>query len=514
MVILLANPIFPQKMLKDFLMRPSSREVLKKLTMAESTINKVTLLHLGKRSKPARLKLIDEAREYIFTTVPYWFNDQEGKEYLRVFQEKRKKMPEIDMRLILGWAGEDMLAELFPSKKFIQIKEVFSGLIRWNTPGMARAFSMDLLKHRMHDKMLIVDGERLVMGGLNVADEYLQGGLTRAGWHDTDVLIEGPAAQEAAKLFIKNWELMKLLKSSKSFPPFKKQWVKLFKELYFSNKDYWEFKLPPKTRPRKLPLYDIRKVQFPLKRYFNNPKYFPPLKSDDCKSPVWLIYDTPFADLQSKRPYKPYSKTQRTIEYLLKHCKKSAKFFIPYPTFNLKVRKTLEKAAKRGIEVSILTNSAQSVDIPATYYGSFSHFLPLALAGVKIYEWQGHSELLKLEKDNQCKILNGWPGNTVHTKAIVFDDSVVMIGSHNLNVRSDNYNTEIMALIIDEPLGKELANVFAEDIDDSHPITIECNGKKFPAPRKARRLFIKDIIEKLESYKALIKWWKNFRLYL
>ncbi|MBL8742432.1 MAG: phosphatidylserine/phosphatidylglycerophosphate/cardiolipin synthase family protein, partial [Myxococcales bacterium] len=71
-----------------------------------------------------------------------------------------------------------------------------------------------VLNHRWHEKYLIADGRAVVMGGMNIADEYMLGGTDtlvetlgeqRAAWRDMDVLIEGPAAADAFASFADNW---------------------------------------------------------------------------------------------------------------------------------------------------------------------------------------------------------------------------------------------------------------------------------------------------------------------
>ena len=71
------------------------------------------------------------------------------------------------------------------------------------------------MNHRWHEKYLIVDGQKAILGGLNIADEYMFGGTgrrfetmgaEREAWRDTDVYIEGPSARDAFDGFSKNWE--------------------------------------------------------------------------------------------------------------------------------------------------------------------------------------------------------------------------------------------------------------------------------------------------------------------
>ena len=71
------------------------------------------------------------------------------------------------------------------------------------------------LNHRWHEKYLVADGNKAIVGGLNIADEYMFGGTDRKimslgterpAWRDTDILIEGPAAHDVYNAFSRNWE--------------------------------------------------------------------------------------------------------------------------------------------------------------------------------------------------------------------------------------------------------------------------------------------------------------------
>ena len=57
----------------------------------------------------------------------------------------------------------------------------------------------------MHAKLLVVDGERAITGGMNIGDKYshLNPGAHR--WRDTDVLFSGPAAGDAVRIFANCW---------------------------------------------------------------------------------------------------------------------------------------------------------------------------------------------------------------------------------------------------------------------------------------------------------------------
>ncbi|MBD8873354.1 cardiolipin synthase [Rhodanobacter sp. DHB23] len=62
------------------------------------------------------------------------------------------------------------------------------------------------LNFRNHRKIVVVDGVRAFVGGLNVGDEYLGLKPPLAPWRDTHMELAGPAAADLQQLFADDWE--------------------------------------------------------------------------------------------------------------------------------------------------------------------------------------------------------------------------------------------------------------------------------------------------------------------
>lgn len=61
------------------------------------------------------------------------------------------------------------------------------------------------LNFRNHRKVLVVDGVRGFVGGLNAGDEYLGKMPPLAPWRDTHMQIEGPAVADLQRVFAEDW---------------------------------------------------------------------------------------------------------------------------------------------------------------------------------------------------------------------------------------------------------------------------------------------------------------------
>ncbi len=83
--------------------------------------------------------------------------------------------------------------------------------------------------NRDHRKILVVDGQVAIVGGVNLSTAYQSNPLGKSGgppgttpdqWRDTDLQIEGPAVAELQKLFLEHWTGQKgeAVDSSAMFP--------------------------------------------------------------------------------------------------------------------------------------------------------------------------------------------------------------------------------------------------------------------------------------------------------
>ncbi|MEW5297737.1 MAG: hypothetical protein WDW36_000922 [Sanguina aurantia] len=62
------------------------------------------------------------------------------------------------------------------------------------------------LNFRNHRKIVVVDGTRAFVGGLNVGDEYLGLKPPLAPWRDTHMELRGPAVSDLQQLFARDWQ--------------------------------------------------------------------------------------------------------------------------------------------------------------------------------------------------------------------------------------------------------------------------------------------------------------------
>ena len=71
--------------------------------------------------------------------------------------------------------------------------------------GLIRIFGPMRINYRNHRKNVVVDGKVAWAGGSNIGIEYLGLDPKVGHWRDTQILIEGPAAQAFALVFREDW---------------------------------------------------------------------------------------------------------------------------------------------------------------------------------------------------------------------------------------------------------------------------------------------------------------------
>lgn len=86
------------------------------------------------------------------------------------------------------------------------------GIHRFATHRWRNRFQLNFRNHR---KIVVVDGERAFVGGLNVGEEYLGHKPPLAPWRDTHLELRGPAASDLAQLFADDWQWI----TGKRLPP-------------------------------------------------------------------------------------------------------------------------------------------------------------------------------------------------------------------------------------------------------------------------------------------------------
>ena len=134
----------------------------------------------------------------------------------------------------------------------------------------------------------------------------------------------------------------------------------------------------------------------------------------------------------------------------------------------------IEAMGAQGASIKILTNSALSNNHNSVHAFYVPYRKRLIEAGVDLYEVQGNGSLAGyLDRVG----VDGRAG--LHTKAMVFDERVSIIGSYNMDPRSRVWNSEIALVVDDAGFAAEVLEEMARDFaaDAAWHVTLDENGK-------------------------------------
>lgn len=353
--------------------------------------NKLTLLLDGQQSFAERDRLIDGAKHSIHLQTFIFTDDNTGWDLAKRLAAKAQEG--VKVRVLYDAVGSNRAGDLifdFMKKAGVEVRAY--------APPLEDPLSLNA---RWHEKHLIVDGEASIVGGMNIADEYRLGGsgklvFSRGAegtepWRDVDIKLEGPAVHDAQRAFLRNW-------SALGAPVPEEEHAALFP--------------PPTVEP---PGPKVRVVQ-----------HRPHQDFDDHTNQLYL---------QCIRS----AQKSITIENA---------YFLPPE----EIREELKRAAERGVDVRVMTNSYESNDIGFVSEAARYFYDELLAAGVKIYEKQG---------------------GTLHSKTASFDGEYSIVGSCNLNGRSKGRDSECVVTTDDPQIARQLEERFDSGLPETREVTLE-----------------------------------------
>lgn len=136
-----------------------------------------------------------EAKQFIFLE---YFIIKEGNVWDEIIEILSQKVREgVDVRLMYDDWGAANFADLQKVCKDAGIKA-----IAFNPLEARLAIQMN---NRNHRKICVIDGIYGFVGGMNLADEYVNIGSKFGHWKDTAVMIEGNAVHSLTMMFLQFW---------------------------------------------------------------------------------------------------------------------------------------------------------------------------------------------------------------------------------------------------------------------------------------------------------------------
>lgn len=429
----------------------------------------VNLLNDGQDAMVLRLHLIRSARRSIDMQYFIFAADDSGQLVLDELLAAARRG--VKVRLLL-----DQLSALNNLELLSYLAQAHVNFeLRIFNPSFDKATSQPLeyfasvlccfkrFNQRAHNKLLLVDRRMAIVGGRNIEDRYfdLDPGYN---YRDRDILVVGPRCEQMRRSFGAYWR-----------HPLAHPMTAL--------RDIVHDLLGRPLAAARRPEYHSEKPELlaALSARADDPAYIDQHFYQRRFMVERLDY---FADPPAK--HGPEVRSERTalsgrIAELIGSTREQIVMQTPYLVLSKPARKAFLKLRQQrpDIDMIVSTNSLAATDNFPVYAISFrQRRLHLKTLGFQLFEYKpypGRSEaaLRRPVDGKQGKgraARHGVPLNRdghrrrLHAKSIVIDGTVALIGSHNFDPRSHNYNTENGVIVWDQAFAAALRAGILADI--------------------------------------------------
>ena len=334
------------------------------------------------------------------------------------------------------------------------------------------------VQQRMHNKLFLADNMMGVTGGRNLGDAYF-GKAEAENFVDLDVLAVGPIVADMSRSFDSYWN------NPRAYPVqslvSREELDRLRAQVRSSGeKAGTEAGSPGSTTPADSPSasspqwdtqpMDLRTVDFiwaPAAMLVDEPTKIPLEGDEPPPSAAIRAGTTPGAHPEASdtpqappAPAAPVSSGDTVVDGLLTLMDRTRRELLiisPYFVPGDDMKRAFARARQRGVRVRLLTNSLASNDAPIAHVGYARHREDLLAMGVELYELRSEQAGLRSAFGSSGASAAGASRSMLHSKVMVVDGRIVVVGSMNLDLRSQLHNTEIALLIRSRALAAEAA---------------------------------------------------------
>ncbi len=243
--------------------------------------------------------------------------------------------------------------------------------------------------NRDHRKITVVDGRTGFIGGSNLADEYINAKVRFGQWKDSSVMIKGGAVKSLTLMFLQLWALQS--KKTEDFSVYMEEEPEIFEE----------------------------------------------------KGTV-----QPFGD--GPKPFYDEEIGENLYLTLINQAKNSVWIMTPYFVTDKRITTAVESAAKRGVDVRIVTPHIP--DKKTVYRQTKRNYSSFIRAGVKVYEYT--------------------PG-FIHSKNVLCDGEAGVCGTINFDYRSFCHHYECAVVL----RGTDSLGDMKKDFEETFAVSEEMTEK-------------------------------------
>ena len=351
---------------------------------------------------------------------------------------------------------------------------LFNPLPSGRASGLVRIISslsnVARLQRRMHNKIFVADNAVAITGGRNIGENYF-GQSKGTNFVDIDVLAAGRIARDLSQSFDQYWNnplaypVQSLMTAAdlKAIEP----------KAQPNNND---INGEASSRNVENPVTLIKTVQDTPNPLISTEKsnVIPPTLSDKTNlslltwtwAPSVLMVDKPSkiaADADSVEASQ--DTTVDGLLQLMSQAKTDILIVSPYFVPGERMMQTFASIKARGVRVRVLTNSLASNDAPAAHVGYARYRKALLALGIELYEMRAEQPV-SIKSFGSSR--NGFTGSSsiggssrtsLHAKVVVIDDRLLVVGSMNLDLRSQLQNSEVALLIRNRAIANQATSL-------------------------------------------------------
>ena len=347
----------------------------------------------------------------------------------------------VRVRLLLddmGLDGRDFRMGVLDNHTNIEVR-IFNPFGRNINRAIQFVTGLGKQTRRAHNKSFTVDNIASILGGRNIGNEYFIAD-PEFNFYDLDVLAVGPVVREVSGSFDQFWnhELSYPVSSLAEKIPTAEQTRKIMEEFddFIAEQSQSEYIESLKNSNL------ARELQGKTGKIIWGPGE---IVGDD---PQKLTTDTADTTYHLSRELAPYLNEVGNELLIL------SPYFVPGKSGLSFFRKLRE----RGVNITVLTNSLASTDVPVVHSGYANYRRQLLKMGVTLYELNRNLTNEQKQVMKEGKLYES--KSSLHAKAMIIDRSLVFIGSLNLDPRSVQQNTEIGIVLKSSEIADRLAMFF------------------------------------------------------
>jgi len=355
-------------------------------------LDSITPLIDGEAFFPAMLAECQKAQKSIHLSL-YWFESgQTASQFIQILSNACARGIQVSCLL-------DVIGSKNLSTADCQKLTTAGVLFGWYNP--VKMDRLHLILQRDHTKLLIIDKATLFIGGTGIADTFapsdpsILNQTAPVHWRENMFRIQGPILIDALQSLARKW---------------------YSKECDIIHRPQWCQTTSP----------------------------FSP--------PTYHATSTPQADKIRWLESKGYAQRQilKAVINRIKKARHSIVFATAYFAPDRRLRQALQKAATRGVKVTILLPGIHS-DYPLLHFAGQFYYEKLLKADVRIFEYQQRF---------------------LHMKIVICDD-FVCLGSSNLDTYTQRWSLEANIEVLDHAFAQRMRDMIQEDIQHSSNITLQ-----------------------------------------